>query len=127
MMVAISSSPSFIGSSPVISQSIQTRCFLLFRIAMSRRILKSETLRRSVFLAALLVLHCSASDSACEKSALGIEGGAKEGDGVVIAEVLPRGPADVAGIRRGDVLVSIGGRDVRYACQVPALVFSRDC
>src|ERR1043166_3493990 len=30
MIVAISSSTSCVGSSPVISQSIQTRCFLLF-------------------------------------------------------------------------------------------------
>lgn len=50
-----------------------------------------------------------------------------EGGGVAIAEVLPRGPADLAGIRRGDLLLDVGGREVRYACQVPALVFHRDC
>lgn len=75
----------------------------------------------------LLALGCAARDPSCEKSALGIEGGAKQGEGVLIAEVLPRGPADLAGIRRGDVLLNIGGRAVRYACEVPALVFHRDC
>ena len=75
----------------------------------------------------LLALGCTARDQPCEQSALGIEGGAKQGEGVLIAEVLPRGPADVAGLRRGDVLLSIGGREVRYACEVPAMVFSRDC
>lgn len=75
----------------------------------------------------LLALGCAARDSSCEKSALGIEGGVKQGEGVLIAEVLPRGPADLAGIRRGDVLLSIGGRAVRFACEVPTLVFNRDC
>ncbi|HEV7238816.1 MAG TPA: PDZ domain-containing protein [Thermoanaerobaculia bacterium] len=84
-------------------------------------------MRRFVFVAALLALGCAARDRSCEKSALGIEGGAKQGEGVLIAEVLPRGPADLAGIRRGDLLLSIGGRKVRYACEVPALVFQRDC
>jgi TPR repeat protein len=84
-------------------------------------------LRRLVFLSAFLVLRCVAADPPCAKGALGIEGGVAEGGGVVIAEVLPRGPADLAGIRRGDLLLSIGGRGVRYACEVSALVFHRDC
>ncbi|MGZ8779945.1 MAG: PDZ domain-containing protein [Thermoanaerobaculia bacterium] len=84
-------------------------------------------MRRFDFLAVLLALRCAVSDPPCEKGALGLEVGALEGDGVVIAEVLPRGPADLAGIRRGDLLLSIAGRGVRYACEVPALVFHRDC
>ena len=102
---------------------------MLFRvIAIVRRILKSDTLRRFVFLAALLVLRCAASDSSsCGKGALGIEGGARQGEGVVITEVLPRGPADLAGFRRGDVLMNVGGTAVRYDCQIPGLVFHRDC
>ncbi|HEX6100563.1 MAG TPA: PDZ domain-containing protein [Thermoanaerobaculia bacterium] len=86
-------------------------------------------MRTIAFLAVLLFLRCSASDPApaCDKGALGIEAGAAEGDGVAIAEVLPRGPADLAGIRRGDVLVRVGDRDVRYACEVDAMAFHRDC
>jgi uncharacterized protein len=84
-------------------------------------------LRTFAFIAALLLFRCSASGPTCEKGALGLEGGAMTGEGVAVAEVLPRGPADLAGIRRGDVLTSIGGRPVRYACEVPAMVFGRDC
>lgn len=85
-------------------------------------------LYRLVIVAALL-LRCSAPGPAavCEKGALGIEAGAVEGGHVRIAEVLPRSPADLAGIRRGDLLVSIGGNEIRYACQVDPLVFQRDC
>jgi hypothetical protein len=74
------------------------------------------------------MLRCSApSGHPCDKGALGIEGGAAEKDGVSIAEVLPRSPADLAGIRRGDVLVSVAGHPIRYACQVPERVFHRGC
>ena len=92
-----------------------------------RRILESEALRRFVFLAVLLAAGCAVSDPPCEKGALGIEAGAMQGDGVAIAEVLPGGPADLAGIRRGDVLVSVGGVAAHYACQVPGMVFHRAC
>lgn len=94
---------------------------------MVRRILKSAGLRTFVFLAVLLVLRCTAGDAACETGALGIEPGAQEGEGVAIAEVLPRSPADLAGIRRGDVLTQVGDAPVRYACEVPKLVFGRAC
>ncbi len=80
--------------------------------------------------AALLTLGCgnAADDPAsCEQGALGIEAGAAEGEGVAIAEVLPRSPADLAGIRRGDILLSIGGKRVRYDCEVPQLAFTRPC
>lgn len=77
----------------------------------------------------LLALGCVkvADPPSCEQGALGIEPGAAEGGGVAVADVLPRSPADLAGIRRGDVLVSIGGRPVRYDCEVPQLVFTRPC
>jgi serine protease DegQ len=32
--------------------------------------------------------------------------------GVVIAAVMPSGPADAAGVRRGDLLVAVGGKPV---------------
>jgi TPR repeat protein len=84
-------------------------------------------LRRFALVATLFGLGCAASDSPCEKGALGIEAGAMHDGGVAIAEVLPGGPADLAGIRRGDVLVSVGGGAAHYACQVPAMVFHRAC
>lgn len=86
-------------------------------------------MHKFALLAALLTLGCgnAAGTADCEQGALGIEAGAVEGEHVTVAEVLPRSPADLAGIRRGDLLVSIGGKPVRYDCEVPQLVFSRTC
>ena len=41
-----------------------------------------------------------------------------EGDGVMIAEVVPNGPADKAGIQSGDVIVKIDGQPVATTNQV---------
>ena len=77
----------------------------------------------------LLLLRCgaSASDTRCEQGALGIEPGLRRGEGVEIAGVLVGSPADVAGVRQGDVILQIGGRKIRYACELPALLFNLDC
>jgi TPR repeat protein len=79
-------------------------------------------------LAALLALQCGvAHDESCVKSALGLETVASRQGGVRIREVLPGGPADVAGLREGDVLVQIGERRIAYACEAEALSFNREC
>lgn len=81
-------------------------------------------------LAVLLALGCGvAADrpAPCEKGALGIEARSKRGGGVEIAEVLRGGPADVSGLREGDLLVQIGDRRLAFACEVDALAFNRDC
>ena len=87
-------------------------------------------MRSSAFIiAAFLFLRCgaAANDAACEKGALGIEPGLRRGEAVEIASVLANSPADAAGVRQGDVLLEIGGHRVRYACELPALLFDRDC
>ncbi len=42
--------------------------------------------------------------------------------GVLVGDVVEEGPADKAGIRRGDVIVAFGGRDVKDARQLRNLV-----
>ncbi|MDQ3678402.1 MAG: trypsin-like peptidase domain-containing protein [Actinomycetota bacterium] len=46
--------------------------------------------------------------------------------GAIVASVVPSGPGDTAGLRRGDVIRSVGGRDVRSKEDVGAAVESRD-
>lgn len=48
--------------------------------------------------------------------------GLKKGRGALVAEVLPDGPAERAGMKRGDVIVSFAGRKVDSAQALPALV-----
>lgn len=42
--------------------------------------------------------------------------------GALVADVIPASPAHVAGIRRGDVIVSFGSREIEEAADLPALV-----
>lgn len=48
--------------------------------------------------------------------------GLKEARGALVADVTPGGPADSAGIRRGDVITSFDGIDVKGASDLPAMV-----
>ncbi|HVE68478.1 MAG TPA: trypsin-like peptidase domain-containing protein [Solirubrobacteraceae bacterium] len=48
------------------------------------------------------------------------------GDGVLVADLPPGGPADDAGLRAGDEIVSVAGRPVRGSGDVSAAVNSRD-
>lgn len=41
--------------------------------------------------------------------------GLKEPKGALIVEVMPRGPADRAGIKRGDVIIMFGGKEIENA------------
>lgn len=45
--------------------------------------------------------------------------------GVVVADVEPEGPADHAGLRRGDVLVSLDGKAIGSASQLESRIFRR--
>ncbi len=42
--------------------------------------------------------------------------------GALVADVIPRGPADKAGIRRRDLILSFNGREVKGAHELPSLV-----
>ena len=74
--------------------------------------------------AALLTLHCGVTpaDAPCEQSSLGIEA-----SGVRISRVLPGGPAAIAGLQDGDVLVQIGDERIEFACEVERLAVNREC
>ncbi len=48
--------------------------------------------------------------------------GLKEAKGVLVSEVVPGGPADAAGIKRGDVIVSFDGKDIKKVADLPLLV-----
>jgi hypothetical protein len=45
----------------------------------------------------------------------------------VIGEVLPGGPAALAGLRPGDIVLRVGGTDVRDDCEFDAVAFQRSC
>ncbi|MBW1722808.1 MAG: DegQ family serine endoprotease [Deltaproteobacteria bacterium] len=50
--------------------------------------------------------------------------GLREAKGALVADVTPGGPADRAGMKRGDVIVSFNGRDIRESKDLPFLVAS---
>jgi TPR repeat protein len=74
--------------------------------------------------AALVMLRCGVSpaDAPCAQSSLGIEAA-----GVKISRVLPGGPAEIAGLQEGDVLLQIGDERIEYACEVERLAVNREC
>ncbi len=48
--------------------------------------------------------------------------GLKETQGSLVGEVVPGGPADAAGIKRGDVIVSFDGKEIKKIGDLPLLV-----
>ena len=48
--------------------------------------------------------------------------GLKETRGSLVGEVVPSGPADAAGIKRGDVIVSFDGKEIKKIADLPLLV-----
>ena len=48
--------------------------------------------------------------------------GLKETSGTIVANVVPGGPADVAGIKRGDVIVSFDGKEIKKVADLPLIV-----
>ena len=48
--------------------------------------------------------------------------GLKETQGSLVGEVVPGGPADAAGIKRGDVIVSFDGKEIQKIGDLPLLV-----
>ncbi|MCL5023770.1 MAG: DegQ family serine endoprotease [Nitrospirae bacterium] len=48
--------------------------------------------------------------------------GMKEAKGALVADVVPGGPADAAGIKRGDVIIAFDGKDVKNATGLPRIV-----
>jgi len=52
-------------------------------------------------------------------------GDAQTGAGAVVADVIPNGPADRAGLREGDRIVAIGGKQVTQSTDVSELVTAR--
>ncbi len=50
--------------------------------------------------------------------------GLKSQKGALVADVTPGGPADKAGVQRGDVIVSFAGREVKEMSELPMMVGS---
>jgi serine protease Do len=48
--------------------------------------------------------------------------GLKEPKGVIVAYVVPGGPADSAGIKRGDIIVAFDGQNIKNSTDLPLLV-----
>jgi serine protease Do len=48
--------------------------------------------------------------------------GLKEAKGALIADVVSGGPADKAGIKRGDIIVTFNGKDIRTSADLPWIV-----
>jgi serine protease Do len=48
--------------------------------------------------------------------------GLKEAKGALVADVVPGGPADKAGIKRGDIIVTFNGKDIRNSADLPWIV-----
>jgi serine protease Do len=48
--------------------------------------------------------------------------GLKEPRGILVGEVVAGGPADAAGIKRGDVIVSFDGKEIKKVADLPLLV-----
>jgi serine protease Do len=48
--------------------------------------------------------------------------GLREPKGALVGEVVPGGPADVAGIKRGDIVVSFNGKEIKNMSDLPTIV-----
>jgi serine protease Do len=48
--------------------------------------------------------------------------GLKEQKGALVSDVMQGGPADAAGMKRGDVIISFAGRDIKEASDLPIIV-----
>ncbi len=47
--------------------------------------------------------------------------GLKQAHGALVRKVVPRGPAELAGLRAGDVIISFDGKKIRRAAELPWL------
>ncbi len=52
--------------------------------------------------------------------------GLKEPKGALVADVVPGGPADYAGIRRGDIIISFDGKTIKDISDLPKIVAQTD-
>jgi serine protease Do len=48
--------------------------------------------------------------------------GLKEAKGALVSDVVPAGPAEVAGVERGDIIIGFDGREVKKMSDLPRLV-----
>ncbi len=48
--------------------------------------------------------------------------GLKESKGALVADVVPGGPADYAGIRRGDIIITFDGKEIKNISDLPKIV-----
>jgi S1-C subfamily serine protease len=54
-----------------------------------------------------------------------VDAGSPSASGAVIGGVVPNGPADNAGLSRGDVIVTLGGRTVSSPADIPSILLTR--
>ena len=48
--------------------------------------------------------------------------GLTEAKGALVGDVVPKGPADAAGIKRGDIITSFNGKDIKNSTDLPRIV-----
>jgi serine protease Do len=48
--------------------------------------------------------------------------GIKEQRGALVSDVVPGGPADTAGVKRGDIIIAFDGKDIKNMSELPAIV-----